>query len=43
MITEFANIFREFGTWGIVIVVAVVVLLRGEFSFKYPRRSNKER
>ena len=38
--TLLSDIFGQYGLLGILIAIAVFVILRGEFVFRYPRRKD---
>jgi hypothetical protein len=40
---EIYKIMSTFGPWGVILVVLIYLLLRGQISFHYPRPENKSK
>ncbi len=37
MIDILISILKDYGVWGLILVALVYLVLKGEFSFRYPR------
>jgi hypothetical protein len=37
------HILKDYGAWGLLLVVLVYVLLRGQITFRYPRMDRKDK
>jgi len=35
------NILKDYGAWGLVLVVLIYLILRGQIVFRYPRSKHK--
>jgi hypothetical protein len=35
------DVLREYGPWGLILVVVVYLLLKGQITFRYPRTERK--
>jgi hypothetical protein len=38
-----ATLYADIGPWGLVIVAAIFILLKGKVTFQYPRESEKKK
>ena len=32
------SIFKEYGVWGLILIVLIFLLIKGEVIFRYPRK-----
>lgn len=39
---ELLRVLSRYGPWGLILIVAVYILLRGQIAFRYPRPSEKK-
>jgi hypothetical protein len=42
---EFAHLFKilnTYGPWGLLLIVVVYIILKGEINFRYPRNANRK-
>jgi hypothetical protein len=39
-----SNILKDYGVWGLVLVAFIFIILKGQFTFQYPRsaKNNKD-
>jgi hypothetical protein len=35
------KILGDYGPWGLVLIVLIYILIKGQFTFRYPRSNNK--
>lgn len=42
-LSEIYKIMSTFGPWGLILVVFIFVVLKGQFTFRYPRPENKSK
>jgi hypothetical protein len=40
-LNEIYKILSTFGPWGLILIVLIYIILKGQISFHYPRRGNK--
>jgi hypothetical protein len=36
------KILNDYGPWGLILIVMIYILLKGQFTFRYPRSNNKQ-
>jgi hypothetical protein len=36
-----AQIFKQYGPWALLFIVLIYILLKGQFSFRYPRSNGR--
>ena len=42
-LSEIYKILSTFGPWGLILIVLIYILLKGQISFRYPRPENKSK
>jgi hypothetical protein len=42
-LSQIYKILSTFGPWGLILVVLIYIVLKGQFSFHYPRPENKSK